>query len=129
MTSTETDFQLPTLGRLARRTAATVMGALHNRAELFTVEFEEENNRLVRVLMLGVGAVFLAGMAVVLLTGVIIFLVPEHYRIYVAAGFALLYLLGTAGAVFAIKKLTKTSPFAESVKQLKKDAELLDALK
>jgi uncharacterized membrane protein YqjE len=129
MTSSETDFQLPTLGRLARRTAATVMGALHNRAELFTVEFEEENNRLVRVLMLGVGAVFLAGMAVVLLTGVIIFLVPEQYRVYATAGFALLYLLGAAGAVFTIKKLTKTSPFAESVKQLKKDAELLDALK
>jgi hypothetical protein len=31
--------------------------------------------------------------------------------------------------VVAIKQLTKTPPFAESMKQLKKDAELLDALK
>jgi len=129
MTSTDTEYQLPTLGRLAKRITATVLGALHNRAELFTVEFEEENNRLLKVLMLGVGALFLAEMAVLLLTGTIIFLMPEQYRVYAAAGFALLYLVGAAGTVLAIKKLTKTSPFAESLKQLKKDSELLKALK
>ncbi len=129
MTSTDTEYQLPTLGRLAKRITATLLGALHNRAELFTVEFEEENNRLLKVLMLGVGALFLAEMAVLLLTGTIIFLMPEQYRVYAAAGFALLYLVGAAGTVLAIKKLTKTSPFAESLKQLKKDSELLKALK
>jgi uncharacterized membrane protein YqjE len=129
MTPTESDYQLPTLGRLARRTIATVLGALHNRAELFTVEFEEENNRLLKVVVFGVGALFLLEMAVLLLTGTIIFLVPEQYRVYAAAGFGILYLVGAVAAVMTIKKLTKTPPFAESMKQLKKDAELLDALK
>ena len=77
MTSTETDYQLPTLGRLARRTAATIMGALQNRAELFVCEFEEENDRLLKMLLFGVGALFFLGMGILLLTGTIIFLVPE----------------------------------------------------
>jgi len=129
MTTSESDYQLPTLGRLARRTIATIVGALHNRAELFTVEFEEENNRLLKIVIFGVSALFLLEMAVLLLTGTIIFLVPEQYRVYAAAGFGVLYLIGAVTAVLSIKKLTKTPPFAESMKQLKKDAELLDALK
>ena len=129
MTSTDRDYQLPTLGRLAKRITATLLGSLHNRAELFTVACEEENKRLLKVLLLGVGALFLGEMAMLLLTSTIIFLMPERYRVYAAAGFTLLYLVGATGAVLAIKKLTKTSPFAESLKQLKKDSELLKALK
>jgi len=129
MTSTDTEYQLPTLGRLARRTAATIVGALQNRAELFAVEFEEENDRLLKMVILGVGALFFLGMAVLLLTGTIIFLVPEQYRAYAAGGFTLLYLLGGIGAALTVKKLVKKTPFTESLKQLKKDAEILDSFK
>lgn len=129
MTSTETDYQLPTLGRLARRTAATIMGALQNRAELFVCEFEEENDRLLKMLLFGVGALFFLGMGILLLTGTIIFLVPEQYRVYAAGGFTLLYLIGGAAAGLTVKKLVKKPPFAESMKQFKKDAELLDTFK
>jgi uncharacterized membrane protein YqjE len=73
--------------------------------------------------------VFLAMIAVLLITGTIIFLVPEPYRVYAAGGFAALYLAGTVAAVLTIKKLIKTPPFAESLKQIKKDAELLEAFK
>jgi len=127
MTTTDTDHQLPTLGRLARRTAGTFIGALENRAELFTVEFQEENDRLLKMIIFGVGGVFLAMIAVLLITGTIIFLVPEPYRVYAAGGFAALYVAGTVAAVMMIKKLIKTPPFAESLKQIKKDAELLEA--
>jgi uncharacterized membrane protein YqjE len=129
MTTTDTDYQLPTLGRLARRTAGTFIGALENRAELFTVEFQEENDRLLKMIIFGVGGVFLAMIAVLLITGTIIFLVPEPYRVCAAGGFAALYLAGTVAAVLTIKKLIKTPPFAESLKQIKKDAELLEAFK
>ena len=127
MTTTDTDHQLPTLGRLARRTAGTFIGALENRAELLTVEFQEENDRLLKMIIFGVGGVFLAMIAVLLITGTIIFLVPEPYRVYAAGGFAALYVAGTVAAVMTIKKLIKTPPFAESLKQIKKDAELLEA--
>jgi uncharacterized membrane protein YqjE len=129
MTSTETDYQLPTLGRLARRTAGTIVGALQNRAELFAVEFEEENDRVLKMVLFGVGALFFLGMAFLLLTGTIIFLVPEQYRVYAAGGFTLLYLIGGGAAAMTVKNLIKKTPFSESLKQLKKDAEILDTFK
>jgi uncharacterized membrane protein YqjE len=129
MTTTDTDYQLPTLGRLARRTAGTLIGALENRAELFTIEFQEESDRLVKVIIFGVSSVLLAMIAVLLITGTIIFLVPEPYRIYAAGGFAALYVAGTVALVLTALKLSKVPPFAESLKQVKKDAELLEAFK
>lgn len=126
---TTAEDQIPTLGRLARRTAATCLGALQNRAELFAVEFEEENDRLIKLVLFGVGAIFLAMMTLLLVTGMIIFLVPEDYRVYAALGFAVLYSGGTVAAGLAIKNLLKHAPFAESLDQIKKDAELLDAFK
>src|SRR4051794_27782316 len=126
---TGTDYQLPTLGKLARRTAATVMGALENRAELFAVEFEEENDRLLKLVLFGVGGLFLGMMSALLLTGVVIFLVPQEMRVWAALGFAVLYVAGTIASVLMIKKLLKQAPFAESMNQIKKDAELLDAFK
>jgi uncharacterized membrane protein YqjE len=129
MIATDTENQLPTLGRLARRTVATILGALQNRAELFTVEFEEENDRLLKMVVCAFSAVFLTMIALLLITGTVIFLVPEAYRVYAAGGFAVLYLAGAAFAGLTMKKLIKTPPFAESLNQFKKDAELLDAFK
>jgi len=129
MTSTDSEYQLPTLGRLARRTVSTIIGALQNRAELFVVEFEEENDRVLKMVLFGVGALFLLGMGILLLTGTIIFLVPEQYRVYAAGGFTLLYLGGGAAAALTVKSLIKKTPFTESLKQLKKDAEILDTFK
>jgi uncharacterized membrane protein YqjE len=126
---TDTDQQMPTLGRLARRTLGTCIGALENRAELFAVEFEEENDRLLRLVIFGVIALFLTMMTVLLVTGTVIFLVPEPYRLATAAGFAAFYLTGAVAAGLVLKKLLKQSPFAESLKQIKKDSELLDAFK
>jgi uncharacterized membrane protein YqjE len=126
---TETDQQLPTLGRLARRTVATVIGAAENRAELFAVEFEEEYDRLMKMVIFGIGGLFLAMMTVLLVTGTIIFLVPADYRIYAAAAFAVLYLMGAVVAGLAVKKLIKQTPFSESLNQIKKDSEFLDAFK
>jgi uncharacterized membrane protein YqjE len=121
--------QIPTLGRLARRTASTFLGALQNRTELLAVEFEEEHDRMLKLVLFGVSALFFAMLTVLLVTATIIFLVPEDYRVYAALGFAVLYLVGTVASVFALKGLLNKTPFAESLDQFKKDAELLDAFK
>ena len=64
-------------------------------------------------------------------TGTIIFLFREELRIYVAAGFGFLYLLGAVGALFSVKSLLKNGlpPFAETLNQVKKDRECLESLK
>jgi uncharacterized membrane protein YqjE len=121
--------EIPTLGRLARRTAATFLGALQNRAELLAVEFEEEHDRMLKLVLFGISALFFAMLSILLVTATIIFLVPEAYRVYAALGFAVLYLLAAVAAIFAVKGLLKKKPFAESLDQFKKDAELLDAFK
>lgn len=121
--------QLPTLGRLARRTVSTCLGALQNRAELFALEFEEENDRLMKMVIFGVMGMFLGMMTILLVTALVIFLVPEEHRVWAALGFAVLYLAGAVGSGLAVKGLLKQTPFAESLKQIKKDSELLDAFK
>jgi len=126
---TATEHEMPTLGRLARRTISTILGAVQNRAELFAVEFAEENDRLLKMVIFGVGGMFFAMMTVLLVTGTIIFLVPEGDRVYAAGGFAVLYLVGALAAGMMIKKLISQAPFPESLNQIKKDAELLDTFK
>ena len=126
---TAAEHEMPTLGRLARRTVATVLGAVQNRAELFAVEFAEENDRLLRMVIMGVCGMFFAMMTILLVTGTIIFLVPEGDRVYAAGGFAALYLVGAIAAGLMLKKLISQVPFTESLNQIKKDAELLDTFK
>jgi uncharacterized membrane protein YqjE len=126
---TETDNEAPSLAALARKTLATGLGALRNRGELLVVEWQEEKGRIIQILLLAIGALFLAMLGVVLLTGTVLLLVPDQYRIYVAAGFAVLYLAGAAIAAFALKTALKRVPFAESLDQIRKDRELMEAFR
>jgi uncharacterized membrane protein YqjE len=125
----ETDHRAPSLARLTRKTLTTGLGALENRAELFMVEVEEEEARLIKLIVFGMGALFLALMTMMLLTGTILFIVPEEHRLWAALGFTVLYLGGTIAAIFALKAQLKRIPFAESLRQIRKDRELLDVFK
>lgn len=115
------------LGTLVRRTLATGIGALQNRGELFMLELQEEKSRLINLVVLGIGALFLAMMTLLLITGTVIMLVPEEYRIYAVGGFAALYLAGTLVAVFSIKAMLKKIPFGDTLAEFKKDSELMEA--
>jgi uncharacterized membrane protein YqjE len=117
----------PGLGTLVRKTFATGLGALQNRSELFMVELQEEKSRLIQLIIRGVGALFLAMMTALLVTGAVIFLVPEEHRIWAVAGFAALYLGGTIWAVLSLKALLKRIPFGDTIAEFKKDSELMEA--
>jgi uncharacterized membrane protein YqjE len=129
MIAATTENREPSLAKLARKTVTTGLGALENRTELLMVEVQEEKSRLINLIVIGIGALFLAMMTLLLLTGAIIFLVPEPYRLYTAIGFFVLYLAGTIGAIFGLKGLLKKIPFEESLNQIRKDRELLDVFK
>ncbi len=123
------DNGAPGLLTLVRRLSGTFVGALQNRAELLSVEWQEERAHLTELLVWTVAFIFLALMGVVLLTGTILLLCPDEVRVYVAAGLTLLYFLGAVGAWFVLKRLLKREPFPDTVDQVKKDRVWLDSLK
>ena len=114
----------PSLGCLLRKTLKTGLGALHNRGELFVVELQEESWRLLNLIIRCVSTLFLGMMAVLLLTGTLIFVTPQEYRLYAALGFSALYLGGAVWAFFSFKALLKEVPFNETTAQFKKDRDL-----
>lgn len=125
----EENHHPPGLGGVVKKLADTFVGTLRNRGELFVLEWQEERARGLQFVMLALTAVFLGSMGVALLTGIIIFLCPEHVRLYVAGGFALLYFLAALGAVIALKSMLKEAPFSESLNQLNKDREWLQSFR
>jgi len=129
MSDLESNGNGPGLGRLVQRLTSTTVGALHNRVELLAVELEEEKGRLLQMVIVGVGVLFLVMMFLVTFTATIIFLFPEAYRIYALGGFCLLYLAGSGVALFSLKGVLKEKPFAETIRQVKKDAEWIESLK
>jgi len=114
------------LGTLGRRIGKTALGALENRGELLAVEWQQEKARLTQLLFLCVGLIFLAILGVLLLTATIIFLFPQEFWKYAAAGFAVLYLGGAGVLLYNVLALIKKEPFSESLRQLRKDRDLLD---
>jgi uncharacterized membrane protein YqjE len=117
----------PALAKLVRKTTGTAWGALQNRGELLMVELQEEKSRLIQLVIRGIGALFLAMMTMLLVTGAVIYLVPEEYRIWTVVGFAALYLAGTAWAILSLKAVLKRTPFGTTLAEFKKDADLMEA--
>jgi len=114
------------LGTLVNRLGRTALGALENRGELLAIEWQEEKAHLIELVVLAVALLFLGMLGMLALSATIIFLFAPEYRIYAAAGFTLLYLAGAVAVFFSMKSLLKHEPFAESLKQIRKDKTLLD---
>lgn len=120
--------QAPGIVTLVTRLGRTFVGAIHNRAELLALEWQQERGRLAELIIWAAALAFLVMMSAILLTTTIILLCPADARVYVTAGFALLYLIGAAIAWFGIKKLLKSEAFEASIEQAKKDREWLKSL-
>ena len=119
--------EAPSLGTLVRKTLATGIGAAQNRGELFMAELQEEKTRLINLIIRGLAGLFLGMITVLLITGAVIYLVPEEYRLYAVGGFAVLYLAGTLWAVLSLKAMLKRIPFGDTLAEFKKDADLMEA--
>jgi len=65
----------------------------------------------------------LALLSLMLFSGVIVFAFPAEYRLYIAAGLGVVYLVSGATLGMRIKRLLREQPFTETVQQLKKDVE------
>jgi uncharacterized membrane protein YqjE len=118
----------PGLGRLARTLGRTALGAVRNRAELLSVEWQEERAHLIELQIWTVIMLFFALMTMVLVTATIIFLVPTSARLYVVAGLALLYLAGGVVAWLRLRQCLQHKSFPESLGQLRKDTAWVESL-
>jgi uncharacterized membrane protein YqjE len=125
----DANHQPPGFITLVSRLIRTGVGALHNRIELFAVEWQQEKTRAVEVLLIGAAVVFLGILAVLLLTMTVILLFPPELMIYATAGFGVFYLLAAFIAFFVLRAQLKRAPFADTIDQAKKDRFWLESLK
>lgn len=124
-----TNHNPPGLVTLISRVARVLLKGIETRVELAAVEWQEERLRLMDLLFYAMALLLLGTLGVLLLTVTIIFLFPANIRIYVTAGFGLLYVLGGLRAGLALRAALKRQPFAESIDQVRKDRLWLESLK
>ena len=107
----------------AGRMGATLVAMLHTRLELAVVEIEEESQRFLRYLILSLLALFLFGIASVLVALFVIVLFWDSYRLGAVAGMALVFI--AAGAILAVKvraeMRAKPPLLADTIGELRQD--------
>jgi uncharacterized membrane protein YqjE len=107
----------------AGRIGATLVAMLQTRLELAVVEVEEESQRFLRYLILSLLALFLFGIASVLVALFVVVLFWDSYRLAAVAGMTLLFI--AAGAFFALKvraeMRTKPALLADTINELRQD--------
>jgi uncharacterized membrane protein YqjE len=109
-----------------RRIVNTILAALHNRVQLFGLEFREEKLRLAEALVLGAVAFFFAQLGLLLLTLALAFFFSDK-AVWVIALCGLLYLLIALGCAATLRHQLRhrPPPFSGTVAELKKDREWL----
>ena len=107
---------------------ARLLGMAHTRVQLLALELEAERRHFLAILMLILLAAFCLGLAVVLLTTLVIVAYWHEYRLLLLAGLAIGYGLAgvTAVMVTASKMRNKALPFASSLAELRKDGRQFD---
>jgi uncharacterized membrane protein YqjE len=111
-----------TLRRLAARLAAVV----ENRFELLVVELQEEQQRLLEVLVLGVLIGVFALLALMVASFALVVIFWDQGRFAVLGGLIAFYLLGAGVAAGRLRRRLKSgTPFEATVGELRKDREWL----
>lgn len=110
-----------------RRLVATFTEILHTRVELLSIELEEEAERLRQLAIVGLLSVFFLGLGVIVATAFVVVLFWEPYRLYVLAGFAIVYLGIGVGTALLVRHKLKTRPrlLAATRSELSKDRQQL----
>lgn len=117
------ESETPGLIESLRSLAVNLIGTLHDRVELFSLELEEERTRLIQTMVWISIALFLGMMAAVLLSLTIVYLFWDSARIFVLIGLTLLYSGGLAVAVVSVRRsfARQPRPFAATLSELQED--------
>ena len=106
-----------------RRLWKSLLEGLTLRADLFSLELEEEKRRAMTVAFLAMVAAFSAFMAFLCLNLVVILISWDGNRLLVAVLMAAFYLAVAGGAALWLRHRIRTSPqpFAASLEEFRKD--------
>jgi len=110
------------------RVARALVGMLSTRAELASVEFTEERERLTKRLALVAGGGLLLAFGALFVGAFVIVLFWDTHRLWAIAAVALAHLAAGLFLLSQAKAIGRDSPspFAATIDELKKDKELLE---
>jgi uncharacterized membrane protein YqjE len=110
-----------------KRLAGTLLAIIQTRLELLANEFEEERLRVRQMLFYGSVALFLFGMATMLLTVLIVVVFWDSYRLQVLGGLTALYFVAGMLVLSALRRMSRERPrlFAASLAELSDDIDRL----
>lgn len=106
-----------------RLLGANLLGTVHDRVELFTVELHEEKLRLVQMFF-WISALFFSGvMALTFVSLTLVYLFWESARVAVLGGLAIFYLGALGVIVTAFRRYLKRQPrpFDATLQELRED--------
>ena len=114
-------------GSTSRRLGASLLGLLHSHVELFGIELQEQKARSVSLLLFAGLALVFALLALVALSGLILILLWDNYRIPGMIGLAVFYLLAGIFCALRLKAAVfdESSPFSGTLEELANDRERL----
>jgi uncharacterized membrane protein YqjE len=105
----------------------TILALLHNRTELLTTELQEELTRFIGVVLWAFAAVLSVIIGTVLVGVTALIAIPAGYRVWVAGGLGVLFLVVAGIGYLAIRKILrmKPRPFDATLRELEKDRDHL----
>lgn len=106
-----------------RGLGANLLGTVHDRVELFTVELHEEKVRLIQIL-LWIGAIaFAAVLAVTFTSLMLVYLFWDSARLAVLGGLAGFYLAALVASALAFRRYLarQPRPFDATLQELRED--------
>lgn len=112
--------------------ATTILSMARTRLELFSLEAVGEKSRVVKVLCMALGALFLLGLALLVFSiAVAFYFWPTEERYLVLVVLALVYAIGGLGLFFGVWHGLRNGPppFSATLDELKRDIALADRLR
>lgn len=113
----------PGLFSSVKKLLATFLAIARTRVELFSVEFEEEVERLATLVFSAALSLFFLGVAIILITILIVVAFWNENRLLALGLLALFFsIMGIfSGSVFLKKAKSRTRLFSQSLEELTKD--------
>jgi uncharacterized membrane protein YqjE len=110
-----------------KRLLHTLTSIVSTRLELLANELQEERLRLTQMLVLGLFALFCAGLGILLLTVFIVVLFWDDHRLAVVGGLTVLFFVLSALTALSLrnKAQTRSKLFSASLAELDRDREHL----